>query len=162
MEKKPRVAPVIAYVRQLGPGHFTYEEAAAALGLTGLQLRRWAGRNWELYGPRHEVIYGKQRMAIWTTEDIHRVKKNMQKQKNDSIGRSPGSRGAPRLFTKKEARDRQRLRSRETYHHQAAARARGMDDEEEATRQEALRDAVRAKLDTQRAERLVELSSRVS
>jgi hypothetical protein len=77
-------APAMAYVRSLGMDAKVASEVAAELGVSTNLIRKW-GKDPDIPAPSYEVPYGKNKIYLYTPEDVEALRAHQAKQRTPII-----------------------------------------------------------------------------
>jgi hypothetical protein len=80
-------APAMAFVRSLGMDAKVASEVATELGVSTNLVRKW-GKDPSLNAPTYEVPYGKNKIYLYTPEDVEELKAHINKQRTPVVRRS--------------------------------------------------------------------------
>lgn len=90
-------------------------EAAATLGITSYQLRKWISDEKDGYTPSRKVMFGKTQIYLYTTDDLERIKALYVQDRAVQTYDGKRGLGRPRKYSDATRKERGRLQSRRYY-----------------------------------------------
>jgi hypothetical protein len=107
-----RIAPAVRFVRSLEGDYYLLREAAQILGVSHRTLRNFIASNEKQdLAPGYYAMLGKVKVYLYTDDDIGRIRKYLDSQKNlyrlDDPG-PMGNRGRPAKYNDDQRKERQR------------------------------------------------------
>ena len=77
-------SPAMAYVRSLGTNAKVASEVAEELGVSTNLVRKWV-KDPEINAPTYEVPYGKNRIYLFTPEDVDELREHLAAQRSPVV-----------------------------------------------------------------------------
>lgn len=77
-------SPAMAYVRSLGMNAIVASEVAETLGVSTNLVRKWV-KDPEIKAPTYEVPYGKNKIYLFTPEDVEELRKIVAAQRTPVV-----------------------------------------------------------------------------
>lgn len=108
--------PATRFVRQLPGDWYKLSEAAELIGVSHSTLRKLISDDREGLVPGHFAMFGKNRIYLYSDDDIERLRKHFESREIIYRHDGPVRRaGRPAIYSKDERKARARLRSRVWY-----------------------------------------------